>query len=42
MKWYTFTLDTDKFFERVKGQEGKHYEAIERMKRVMEYASRFN
>ena len=42
LKWYTFTLDTDKFFERVKGQEGKHYEAICRMKRVMEYASRFN
>ena len=42
LKWYTFILDTDKFFKRVKGQEGKYYEAIERMKRVMEYASRFN
>ena len=37
-----FTLDTDKFFERVKGQEGKYYDQISRMKRVMEYASRFN
>ena len=37
-----FTLDTDKFFERVKGQEGKYYDQISRMKRIMEYASTFN
>ena len=42
LKWYTFTLDTDKFFERVKGQEGKYYDQISRMKRIMEYASTFN
>ena len=38
----TFILDTDKFFERVKGQEGKYYDQISRMKRIMEYASTFN
>ena len=37
-----FILDTDKFFERVKGQEGKYYDQISRMKRIMEYASTFN
>lgn len=42
LKKFTFTLDTDKFFERVKGQEGKYAEAIRRMKRIMEYASQFN
>lgn len=39
---FAFILDTDKFFERVKGQEGKYYEAIRRMKRVMEHASKFS
>ena len=42
LKCYTFILDTDKFFERVKGQEGKYYDQISRMKRIMEYASTFN
>ena len=37
-----FTLYTDKFFERVKGQEGKYYDQISRMKRIMAYASTFN
>ena len=37
-----FTHDIDKFFERVKGQEGKYYDQISRMKRIMEYASTFN
>lgn len=39
---FAFILDTDKFFERVKGQEGKYYDQISRMKRIMEYASTFN
>lgn len=35
-----FIIDTEDFYKNIKGQEGKYYDAIQRMKRIEEYVSR--
>ena len=40
LKFVYFLIDTDQFYQNTKGQEGKYYEAIQRMKRIEEYVSR--
>lgn len=35
-----FIIDTEEFYKNTKGQEGKYYDAIQRMKRIEEYVSR--